>query len=57
MSLTPAGQLAVFEPDQKEYKEVASYKVSNTETYAVPVVSGNRILIKDRDSLTMYTVE
>lgn len=57
MSLTPAGQLVVFEPDEKEYKEVAAYKVSGTETYAYPVVSGNRVYIKDKDSLTLFTIE
>ena len=57
LSLTPVGQLVVFEPSDKEYKEVASYKVSSSETYAYPVVSGKRIYIKDKDSVIMYTLE
>jgi outer membrane protein assembly factor BamB len=54
MALTPAGQLVVFEPSEKEFKQLASYKVGN-QTHASPVLSGNRILIKDRDTLTLWT--
>jgi outer membrane protein assembly factor BamB len=57
LSLTPVGQLVVCEASGKEFKEVASYKVSSTETYAYPVLSGKRIYIKDKDSLILYTVE
>jgi outer membrane protein assembly factor BamB len=57
MALTPAGQLVVFEPSEKEFKEVAKYKVADSGTYAYPVVSGNRIFTKDKDSLTLWTVE
>ncbi len=57
LSLTPAGQLVVYEPSEKEFKEIASYKVSTTETYAYPVISGKRIYVKDKDSVIMYTIE
>jgi outer membrane protein assembly factor BamB len=55
-ALTPAGELVVFEPSDKEYKEIAKYKVGEG-TYAYPVVSGNRVFIKDKDSLTLWTIE
>jgi outer membrane protein assembly factor BamB len=57
LALTPAAQLIVFEPDAKEFKQIASYKVSDSETYANPVVAGNRIYIKDKDSVTLWTLE
>ena len=57
LALTPGGQLVVFEPSDKEFKQVASYKVSSGQTYAYPVASGNRLFIKDRDSLTLWTVD
>lgn len=57
MALTPAGQLVVFEPGDKEFKQLASYKVAAGQTHAYPVASGNRIFIKDRDSLTLWTVD
>jgi outer membrane protein assembly factor BamB len=56
-SLMPAGQLNVFEPSDKEYKQIASYKVAEGDTHAYPVISGNRIFIKDRDSVTLWTIE
>jgi outer membrane protein assembly factor BamB len=57
LALTPAAQLVVFEPSDKEFKQVASYKVSDTQTHAYPVASGNRIFIKDKQTLTLWTVE
>ncbi len=57
MVLTPAGQLIVFEPTDKDYKELASYRVGNGSTYAYPIVSGNRVYIKDRDSVICLTIE
>lgn len=57
VALSPAAKLVVFEPGDKEYKQVASYKVADGGTYAYPVVAGNRIYIKDRESLTLWTIE
>jgi outer membrane protein assembly factor BamB len=57
VKLTPDGQLVVFEPSGKEYKEVAKYKVADGDTYAYPIVSGNRVFVKDRTSLTLWTIE
>lgn len=55
--LTPAGQLVVFEPTDKEFKSLASYKVSDAETYAYPVADGNRVFVKDKDSITLWLVD
>jgi outer membrane protein assembly factor BamB len=57
LSLTPGGTLRVLEPSDKEYKELASYKVAEGGTYAYPVVSGKRIFIKDKEAVTLWTVE
>ncbi len=57
MVLTPARQLTVFEPGDKEFKQVASYTVADSDTYAYPVVAGNRIFVKDNDSVTLWTIE
>jgi hypothetical protein len=56
IALPSGGPLVVFEPSA-EFKKLASYKVSDTETHAYPVVSGNRIYIKDQDSVTLWTIE
>ena len=57
LALTPSAQLIVFEPGDKEFKQLASYKVSEGQTHAHPVASGNRIFIKDSDSVTLWTLE
>jgi outer membrane protein assembly factor BamB len=57
IALTPTGQLTVFEPSDKEFKPVAKYKVADANTYAYPVLSGNRIFVKDRDSLILWAIE
>ena len=46
----------MFESSDKEFKQVVNHKVGS-QTYAYPVASGNRIFIKDKDSLTLWTVE
>lgn len=56
MSLTPAGDLIVYEATDKEFKQLAKYKVG-TDTFAYPVVAGNRIIIKDKDSVALYSVD
>lgn len=55
--LTPAAQLVVLEPSDKEFKQLATYKVSSGQTHAYPVASGKRIFIKDKDSVTLWTVD
>jgi len=57
LALTPNGELAVFEPSDKEYKKLASYKVADTETYAYPVAAGKGLFVKEKDSLTLWNIE
>jgi outer membrane protein assembly factor BamB len=57
LALTPKAQLIAFEPSEKEYKELASLKVADKEVYAYPVVAGNRIFVKDQDSVTLWTTD
>ena len=57
LALTPNGQLVVFEPSDKEFKQLAKYKVADGDTYAYPILAGNRLFIKDKDSVTLWTIE
>jgi outer membrane protein assembly factor BamB len=57
LSLSSKSQLAVFQPGDKEYTEVANYKVAEKDVYACPVLSGNRLFVKDLDSLTLWSIE
>ena len=56
-ALTPAAQLVVFKPDREGFKELASYKVADGNTYAYPVVTSAGVYIKDRDSVTFWTFQ
>ena len=56
MALTSKSQLTVFEPSDKQFTEVASIKAADKQTYAYPVVAGNRLYIKDQDSVTLWTL-
>jgi outer membrane protein assembly factor BamB len=49
--------LIVFKPGDKQYEELAKYKVSDTPIYAHPVIAGKRIFVKDKDTLTLSTIE
>ena len=50
-------ELVVFKPGDKEFTELAKFKVSETPTYATPVVAGKRIFVKDQDTVVLWTVE
>jgi outer membrane protein assembly factor BamB len=57
LALTPSSELIVFQPSDKQFTEVARIKVAATPTYAYPVVSGNRLFIKDQDSVALWVIE
>jgi outer membrane protein assembly factor BamB len=53
----PGSGLVVIEPTAKAYNELARIKVAESEIYAHLVVAGNRIFVKDWDSVALFTVE
>ena len=55
-NLTPGGTLTGFEPSDKGFKEVASHHVG-ASIYAHPVIAGKRVFVKDRDTVTLYTIK
>ena len=55
--LSNDSELIFFKPDSKAYSEIKRYKVSETPIYAHPVIAGNRIFIKDQDTVTMFVLE
>jgi hypothetical protein len=56
LALTPKSELVVFLPDATAFKKLASYKVADTPVYAYPVLAGNRIYVKDQDSVILWTI-
>jgi outer membrane protein assembly factor BamB len=61
VALSSDGQLVVLQPSGMECKELATYKVSERTgvegPWTCPIIAGNRIFVKDRDTLTLWTIE
>jgi len=57
LALTPTFQLVAFQPSDKAYTELARIKVADTATYAHPVLAGNRLFVKDQDSVALLVIE
>jgi outer membrane protein assembly factor BamB len=57
IALPSSSELIVYKPSGSGYSELAKIKVSEAESYAHPVISGNRIFVKDVESLTLWTIE
>jgi outer membrane protein assembly factor BamB len=55
-ALNPSGEMIVFEPTDKEFKKLATYKVG-TGTYAYPVIADKRVFIKDKNAVTLWLIE
>jgi len=49
--LTDGGELALLEPDPKEYRELARSKVSGPQTWAHPALSDGRLYVRDMAEL------
>jgi hypothetical protein len=47
----------VFKPNEKAYTEMTWIKVFEKQVFSIPLVSGNRIYIKDAETLTCYQIE
>jgi outer membrane protein assembly factor BamB len=57
VALPSTSELIAFKPAGGAYQQLAAIKVSETPTYAHPVLAGNRIFVKDQDAVTMWTME
>jgi len=53
--LSTSGELTVQTTEGDALRELARYKVSEKPVWASPAVTGNRILVKDFDTLTLFT--
>ncbi len=50
-------ELIIYKPSNKEYSEITRYKVADTPTYAHPIISGNRVFVKDQESVAMWMLK
>lgn len=55
-ALNPAAQLTFFAPSDQGFRPLASYKVSDQETFAYPVLSRSHIFIRDREAVILWTL-
>jgi outer membrane protein assembly factor BamB len=55
-SLEDDGELLVFPTGQTTFAPLRRYKVAETATWTQPVISGNRIFIKDVSTLALWTL-
>lgn len=53
---TLKGDLVFFKPETRSYEELARYKVSETELWALPVVSGGRIYVRDAETVSLWNL-
>jgi hypothetical protein len=57
MALPSSAELIVFEPDDKNFEELARIKMSDMSIFAHPVLSDSRIFIKDQQTVALYGME
>lgn len=58
LALSSDKELIAFKASNKAYEGIVKYLVADAETWAVPIVAGNRIFVKDRaGALTLWTIE
>ena len=54
--LNDDAELIVAKANRKTFETIARYTVADSATWAQPAISGDRIFIKDVDSLTLWTI-
>jgi outer membrane protein assembly factor BamB len=56
VALTSDGELLVLERSPERFEEVRRYKVAQTPTWAHPVLIGSQIVIRDADSVALWSL-
>ena len=57
LALPNTSELIAFKPSGEAYAELATIKVADTPTYAHPLIAGKRVFVRDKDAVTMWTIE
>ena len=55
-SLEDDSELVVIRLNKERFEPITRYKVAGSDTWTQPVISGNRIFVKDVTSLTLWTI-
>jgi outer membrane protein assembly factor BamB len=56
-SLEDNGELLVLRHNRTRFEPIVRYQVATTATWTQPVISGNRVFVKDVSSLTLWTTD
>ena len=56
IALVLNGDLCIYLPSDKQYMELAKYKVGEPEMWAHPVIAGKKIFIRDKESVTLWMI-
>jgi len=56
VALIDTGQLQILSAQGEEYELVADYQVAEGETWAPPVLVNGQVLVKDRETLTLWAL-
>jgi outer membrane protein assembly factor BamB len=57
LMLTTESTLVVAKPDPAAFSVLRSYTVASTPTWAHPAVSGDRLFVKDKETLALWKIE
>jgi outer membrane protein assembly factor BamB len=57
ITVSSTSNMMVYTPDGTAYNQLAKIKVAETPVYAHPILTENKIFIKDEDSLILYTLK
>jgi len=55
LTLSHQGRLVIFKASPKGFQSVASYALSESSTWAAPVLLKDGILVKDAETLSLWT--
>lgn len=56
VALIDDGELRIIKASGDRYEQIASYRVAESPSWAPPVVMQSGILVKDKESLTMWSL-
>jgi outer membrane protein assembly factor BamB len=56
-SLEDDGELVVVRSSRTSFEPVRRYKLSDGATWTVPVISGNRVFVKNESTLALWTID
>jgi hypothetical protein len=51
------GELLVAPASRTAFEVIRRYKVADQETWSQPVISGNRVFVKDVSTLALWTID